>query len=364
VSRAGTESPIAVHVRTALRLKFLLIFIPIAVALDRFGANPIVVFLASAAAIVPLSRLIGEATEDLSLHLGETWGGLLNATMGNLPEMIIGVLALQRGLPKMVKASISGSILGNVLLNLGLALIAGGARYNTLRFNVHLVALNSKLLLLATVGLIVPALFHFTASVEDRLSIEIASILFLAYLASLAFTLFTHRQLFVGDPSSDPSEPPETVKGGGIGRSIAKLAVTAAALGVTSEVLTGALEPTAKMMGLSEIFAGIFLLAPVGNCAELLNAVGFARKGKLDLTMGITLGAATQVALLVAPVLIFASPLVGQPMDLLFSQFEVVAIAVTVFVGQSLTSDGESNWLEGLMLIAVYAMLGFGFYHM
>jgi Ca2+:H+ antiporter len=163
-----------------LNLNSLLIFLPIALGLDWWGANPVLVFLASALAIVPLARLIGEATENLSLHLGQTWGGLLDATMGNLPEMVISVFTLRRGLPTIVKASLSGSLLGNVLLNLGLALLAGGVRFNTLRFNIHLVGMNSKLLLLATTGLIVPALFHFTASADESVSVEIAAILFMA----------------------------------------------------------------------------------------------------------------------------------------------------------------------------------------
>jgi Ca2+:H+ antiporter len=345
-----------------MRLNYLLIFIPIAVGLDWWGANPVVVFLASALGIVPLTQLIGDSTENLSIHMGETWGGLLNATMGNLPEMMIGILALRRGLQPVVKASISGSLLGNVLLNLGLSLFLGGLRFKTLRFNVHLVGINSKLLLLATTGLIVPALFHFTATAEDRISVVIASILFLAYLASLAFTMITHRQLFATEQPDGPAKHREAAAG--VGRSVAILAATAAALAVTSEVLTGALEPAAQLLGFNQIFSGIFLLAPVGNCSELINAVQFARKGKLDLTVAVTLGAATQVALLVAPVLVVASHLLAQPMDLLFSRFEVVAIAIAVIVGQSLTIDGESNWLEGVMLLAVYAMLGIGFYYL
>jgi Ca2+:H+ antiporter len=344
-----------------VNLHYLLIFIPIALGLDRWGANPILVFLTSALGIVPLTQLIGDSTEKLAVHLGETWGGLLNATMGNVPEMMIGAIALHRGLHTVVKSSISGSLLGNVLLNLGLSIFAGGLRFKTLRFNVHLVAINSKLLLLATTGLIVPALFHFTSSTEATISVDIAGILFMAYLASLAFTLITHHQLFTAEHEGTTKE---VKQGGGIGRAILTLAVTAAMLAVMSETLTGALEPTAKRMGLGQVFAGIFLLAPVGNCSELLNAVQFARKGKMNLTIAVTLGAATQVALLVAPFLVFASHLMGEPMDLLFSQFEVVAIAIAVFIGQSLTIDGESNWLEGVMLLAVYAMLSVGFYYL
>jgi Ca2+:H+ antiporter len=190
--------------------------------------------------------------------------------------------------------------------------------------------------------------------------VDIAGILFLAYLASLAFTLITHHRLFNAEHEGATQDVKQA---GGIGRAILTLAVTATMLAVMSETLTGALEPTSQRLGLTPVFAGIFLLAPVGNCSELLNAVQFARRGKMNLTIAVTYGAATQVALLVAPVLIFASHLMGQPMDLLFSPFEVVAIGIAVLVAQSITMDGESNWLEGVMLLAVYAMLGVGFYN-
>ncbi len=345
-----------------MALYLLLLFIPVALGLDHYGANPLVVFLASALGIVPLTALIGKATENLAVHLGETLGGLLNATMGNVPEMIIGVFALRKGLQTVVKASLTGSILGNVLFILGLSLLAGGARHNTQRFNAQLAGVNSKLLLLAVIGLIVPALFHFSSGSENRISLEIATILFLSYLCSLAFTLVTHRQLFT---RTEPEGPIETGrKAWGMGRSFAVLAVTAVALAVMSEVLTGAVEPTAGLLRLTPVFAGIFLLATVGNVSGLLNAVQFARQDKMDLTLSVTMGAGTQVALLVAPVLVFSSHLIGQPMDLLFSRFEVIAIAIAVMVGRNITVDGESNWLEGVMLIAVYTILGIGFYYL
>lgn len=343
-------------------LYFLLAFIPVALALDRSGANPMVVFVTAALAIVPLTALIGKATENLSIHLGETLGGLLNATMGNVPEMVIGVFALRKGLQTVVKASLTGSILGNTLFILGVSLLAGGVRHNTQRYNAQLAGVNSKLLLLAAVGLMVPALFHFTSSTENRISLEISTILFLAYLASLAFTLVTHRQLFT---RKQPEGPIETGrKAWSMGLASAVLAATAIALAVMSEVLTGAVEPTANRLGLTPVFAGIFLLATVGNVSGLLNAIQFARQDKMDLTLSVTMAAGTQVALLVAPVLVFASRLTGHPMDLLFSRFEVVAIAIAVVVGRTITVDGESNWLEGTLLVAVYAMLGVGFFYL
>jgi Ca2+:H+ antiporter len=345
-----------------MMINWLLVFIPIALGLRWFGADPVLVFLASGLAVVPLTVLIGEATENLAIHLGPTLGGLLNGTMGNVPEMIISISALHKGLVEVVKASLTGTLLSNVLLVLGLSLLAGGARYSTLRYNVAFAGLSSKLLLLAAVGLIVPALFHFTTHSEDTISVEIAVILFLAYLASLAFTFVTHRQLFAAKQAEGPIETGRHAWGQG--RAILVLAASAVGLAIVSEVLTGALEPTAGRLGLTPTFTGIFLLASVGNISELINAVLFARKDKMDLTLAVTLGASTQVALLVAPVLVFAGRLLGRPMDLLFTRFEVVAIAIAVLIAQTMTVDGESNWMEGVMLVAVYLMLGVGFYYL
>lgn len=339
----------------------LLIFIPISLSLDYFGASPILVFVTAAMAVVPLTILIGHATENLSLRLGETIGGLLNGTMGNVPELIIAISALRKGLEPMVKASLTGTLLSNVLLVLGLSIIAGGTRYETLRYNVAFASLSSKLLLLAVVGLIVPAIFHFSTKIEVyKFSGGIAGILFAAYLASLAFTLVTHKQLFSTKQAEGPIEKGHAAWS--MGRSLGVLAIAAIGLAVESETLTGALKPTARDLGLTATFAGIFLLASVGNISEMINAILFARRGKMDLTLAVTLGSSTQVALLVAPVLILTSHLIGHPMDLFFTQFEVASIAIAVIVAQTMTNDGESHWLEGVMMVAVYAILGVGFF--
>ena len=340
---------------------FLLIFIPISIGLDHFEASPILVFLTAALAVIPLTIFIGDATENLSLRVGPTIGGLLNGTMGNVPEMIIAISALRRGLEPMVKASLTGTLLSNVLLVLGLSIIVGGAKFETLRYNVAFAGLSSKLLLLAAIGMIVPALFHFTTKQEVfEISEGIAGILFLAYLANLAFTLVTHKQLFARKQAEGPIETGR--EAWGLGRSLGILAIAALGLAIESETLTGSLEPTAHRLGLTATFAGIFLLASVGNISEMINAILFARRGKMDLTLAVTLGASTQVALLVAPVLIFASHLMGRPMDLLFTEFEVISVVVAVLVAQTMTSDGESHWIEGVMMVAVYAILGVGIY--
>ncbi len=347
-----------------MNLNYLLIFVPIAFALDQYGAGPIVVFVMSSLAIIPLCELIGKSTERIAESLGPTIGGLLNATMGNVPELIIGIFALKNGLQSIVKASIAGSLLGNLLCVLGVAMLAGGIRHRVQKFNVRMAGVNSMLLILAAIGLIIPAVFHFsTADTNDQIGVEISVILFLAYLASLIFTLVTHQQTFSeGEPEKlDPSRSPSRAR---IGRAVVVLAVSTIVLAVMSESLTGSIEPLSKKLGLTSAFAGIFLLATVGNISSLINAVQYAIKDKMDLTIATTLGAGTQVALLVAPVLVFASYLLGTPMDLHFSRFEVIAIALAVFVGRQLTVDGESTWLEGILLVAVYAMLGVGFYYL
>jgi Ca2+:H+ antiporter len=383
---------------------WLLLFIPVAIILDWVGANPILVFLASALAIVPLARLMGDATEALGESLGPTLGGLLNASLGNAPEIIIAVFALYRGLIDVVKASITGSIVGNLLFGLGASMFAGGltVRYQT--FDSRVAQMNGALLTLASFGLIVPAIYRIgplTGPHTGReISLEISVILFLIYLASLMFTLVTHKPV-VGKPGVE-AEKEETGAAGPepeqhehegpdrAGATVAEekgrsglagvdaeakvgwsrnkalgiLAAVAIGLAIMSEILTGAIEPAATSIGLTPLFAGVFVLAPVGNGAELLNAVRFARKDKMDLSIGITVGASIQVALLVAPVLVFAGSFLDQEMNLLFSPYEMWAVIMAVFITRTLINDGESSWLEGLMLIGIYFMLGFGFFHL
>ncbi len=332
-------------------LKALLAFIPIGLIVDWRGVSPTRVFLTSALAIVPLTALIGEATENLSARLGQALGDLLNATMGNVPEIVIGIFALRKGLTEVVKALITGSILGNVLLILGLSLIAGGSRHKIQKFDTAAVGISSKLLILASIGLLVPALFRFTSNAEGTISLEIAGILFLVYVGSLVFTLVTNKQVLNGKQADGPEETGRAAWS--LGRSSATLAASALALAVMSEALTGSIGPTADSLGLTPVFAGIFLQATVGNISSLINAVQFARRDKMDLTLSVTLGAGVQVALLVAPALVVVGHLSGHPMDLLFSRLEVISIIIATVVGRTITADGESNWLEGLVLVAV-----------
>ena len=357
-----------------MKLNWLLAFIPVALALDWWGASPIVVFATSALGIVPLAGLMGDATEALAEYLGPTVGALLNATLGNAPEIIISLFALKRGLIGIVKSSLTGSIIGNLLLGLGISMVAGGLKVKTQKFDSRVARINGALLVLAAFGLIIPAIYRMSptmvAGSGRHVSIEIAVILSLVYIGSLVFTLT--QKAVVGTAgvkaekieAGEPAEVEAVEVSWSRNKALAILAAVTVVLAIMSEVLTGAIDPAAESMGLTPLFAGVFLLAVVGNAAELLNAVRFARKDKMDLAIGVTVGASIQVALVVAPILVFAGHFMGQDMNLLFTRFEMWAVVLAVFITRTLIYDGESTWLEGLMLIAIYLMLGFGFFHL
>jgi Ca2+:H+ antiporter len=352
-----------------MKWRLLLGFIPIGVALHYYGANPIVVFVASMLALIPLARLTEEATDALASYLGMTWGGLLSASLGNAPEIIISLFALRRGLVNLVKASLVGSVVGNLLFALGLSVFAGGVRHGTQRFNKHVASMNGHLLLLSAAGLIIPAVFHFSTPRETReISFEISVILFLIYLASLVDTLVTRKPVIgmkaVEVEVAEPPEPPGGKLGWSRKKAITTLGVVAIGLAIMSEILSSAVEPASKSLGLTAMFTGVFLLATVSNVAQIYNSVNFARANKMDLALGITVASSVQVALVVTPVLMFSSYFMGQGMDLLFSRFEIVAIILAVHVTRQLLQDGRTNWLEGLMLVALYLMLGFGFFYL
>jgi Ca2+:H+ antiporter len=366
----------------------LLLFIPAAIVLGATGADPILIFLTSALAIVPLAGLMGDATESLADSLGPTAGGLLNATLGNAPEIIIGLFALQEGLTDIVKSSITGSIIGNLLLGLGISMFVGGVavRRPKQSFDSSIGRMHGSLLMLAGFGLLIPAVYGVSARADREISLEIAAILFVVYLASLVYTLVTRRsvvgkeavkedlrdeqrdrsRLSPGQEQEIAEKRTETSENGTWSRrrAFSTLAAVGVGLAIMSELLTDAIDPAARSLGLTPRFAGVFLLAVVGNAAELVNAARFARRDQMDLAIGITVGASTQVALLVAPVLVFAGVCFGEEMNLLFSPFELVAIGLAIIVTRSLLYDGSSSWLEGLMLVAVYLMLGLGFYYL
>ena len=345
-------------------LDYLLIFVPVTIALEVLRVDPLLVFISACLAIIPLAGLLGRATEHLTTHVGAGIGALLNASLGNAAELIIALVALREGLHDVVKASLTGSILGNILLVLGVSMFAGGMKYERQKFNQTAAGTGASLLLLAAVGLIIPALFHFTAAdrgvtIERELSLMIALVLFSIYIASLLFSLKTHRHLFAGEShdASDLGEQPWTK-----GASIAVLTVATCFVALMSEMLVGALEPAAHTLGLTQVFVGVILVALVGNAAEHSTAVMVALKNKMDLAYGIAVGSSLQIALLVAPLLVFASYLFGTPLDLIFTPFEVAAVTISVLIVGFVAMDGESHWMEGVMLVGVYLMLSIAFF--
>ena len=347
-------------------LNALLLFIPIALVLEWMHSSPIAIFFTSALAIVPLAGLMGKATEHLAEQMGEGIGGLLNATFGNAAELIIALMALRAGLTEVVKASITGSIIGNILLILGLAFLVGGLKHSTVRFNRTAASVSRTLLALAAIALIVPAVFHQVAKGADpfhewELSYEISLVLVFVYGLSLIFTLRTHAHLYVGgDPAAE--EDGLDTHGWSRRKSVLVLVVATIGVAVMSELLVGSVEHAAQALGMSDLFIGVVLIAIIGNAAEHSTALLVARKNKMDLAVNIAIGSSLQIALFVAPLLVFAGSVLGRTMDLLFTPFEVVAIALAVLVVNLIASDGESNWLEGAQLLAVYFILALAFY--
>jgi Ca2+:H+ antiporter len=346
----------------------MLVFIPVCVVLELVHADPAWIFVTAGLAIIPLAGLMGTATEHLAEHYGAGIGGLLNATFGNAAELIIGLVALHAGLLDVVKASITGSIIGNVLLVLGASLLLGGLKFETQRFNRTAASVGTTLLVLSTIGLIIPAIFHMMVSGrpeahEQELSLEIAIVLFVCYILSLIFSLRTHSHLYVGEASKDSDEA-LGVESWSQKKSLLVLVVATALVAVMSEFLVGAVEHTAKAWGMSDVFIGVILVAIVGNAAEHSTAVMMAMKNQVDLAMNIAIGSSIQIALFVAPLLVFCGYLFDQPMDLLFTPFEVLAVAISSWIVVLITADGESNWLEGVMLLAVYLILGLAFFYL
>ncbi len=345
-------------------LDLLLVFVPVAVGLELLHADPLVVFLSSGLAIIPLAGLLGRATEHLTSHVGAGMGGLLNASLGNAAELIIALVALRSGLHDVVKASLTGSILGNILLVLGASMVAGGLKYERQKFNQTAAGMGASLLLLAAVGLIIPALFHFTSAhrdviLERELSLAIALVLFGIYGLSLMFSLKTHKHVFRGEPDAVDD------LGGKPWRrntSILVLSGVTLLVAIMSEILVGALEPAAHRLGMTQLFAGVIVVSLVGNAAEHSTAIMVALKNKMDLALGIAVGSSLQIALLVAPILVFASYAFGAPLDLIFTPFEVAAVTISVLIVGFVAMDGESHWMEGAMLVGVYLMLAIAFF--
>jgi Ca2+:H+ antiporter len=349
-------------------LNLLLVFVPVAFVLEyAVHASPTVIFIVSCLAVIPLAGMMGHATEQLAERMGEGVGGLLNATFGNAAELIIAIIALRAGLFDLVKASITGSIIGNILLVFGLSTLVGGLRHTTQKFNATAAAAGTTLLVLSAVGLLVPASFHAIVgesarTAEHNLSLEIALVLMVTYALSLVFTLKTHRHLYVGDVRIEDDEPGD-VHPGPIWKPIVLLLAATAGIAFMAEFLVGAATETAEALGWSEVFVGVIVVAIIGNAAEHSTAVMMALKNKMDIAINIAVGSSIQVALFVAPLLVLLSYAIApHPMDLIFTRLEVLAIAVSVLIMGYVAADGESHWMEGVQLLAVYAILGIAFY--
>jgi Ca2+:H+ antiporter len=343
---------------------YLLVAVPVAIAASLLQMHPVVRFIAAGLAIIPLAGVMGQATEQLAHRLGPGIGGLLNATFGNAAELILALFALSKGYDEVVKASLTGSIIGNLLLVLGASLLAGGLKFPIQLFNRTAAGAGSTMMVLATVGLIVPALFHNlvpnAGGLEHKVSVAVCVLLVFTYGLSLLFSLVTHRELVSGLKEDVAAAISEATWG--LKHATTILVVATVFVAWMSEILVGAVEPAGEVLGLSKVFMGVFVVAIVGNAAEHSTAVIMALKNQMDLAVGIALGSALQVALFVAPVLVFASYFRETPMDLLFSTLEVVAVILAVLVARMVAEDGESNWLEGAMLLILYAILGVAFF--
>jgi Ca2+:H+ antiporter len=353
---------------------YLGVFIPVAIALELAHAGPVVIFGAAALGVIPCAAVMGEATEAIAARTGPGIGGLLNVTFGNAPELIIAFFALIEGLQEVVKASIVGSIIGNVLLVMGAAMLVGGWSREKQTFSRTAANAQSAMLLLALAALISPALFQLIhggglprvgadevdfGSDLEHLSLGVAIVLLLSYAAGLWFSLKTHRSVFnpYGEEQEDESHRWE------VKRAALFLALSAVAVGVMSEILVGSISEASEDIGLSQFFVGVFVVAIVGNAAEHWVAVLVAAKDKMDLAVNIALGSSAQIALFVAPVLVLLSFVVGDhPMALVFNGYELGALLFAVLIGNLVTQEGESNWFEGVQLLSLYAVLGLVFY--
>lgn len=358
-------------------LYLLLVFAPIALAIEHIAhGSPVTVFITSALAIIPMAGLMGRATEQLAERLGEGVGGLLNATFGNAAELIIAGMALNAGLHDLVKASITGSIIGNVLLVFGLSALLGGIGHTSQKFNETAARLGGTLLVLSAIGLVVPAIFHsivvqpagLAAEViaspethEQELSLEIAIVLMVTYILSLVFTLRTHRHLYVGAPGEHAAHG--TPAASSTGKAVGLLLIATIGIALMAELLVGAAEVTGEALGWNEVFVGVILVAIIGNAAEHSTAILMALKNRMDAAINIAVGSSIQVALFVAPLLVFLSYFMGPgPMDLLFTPLEVLAVVLSVGIIALIAHDGESHWMEGVQLLAVYVILGIAFF--
>jgi Ca2+:H+ antiporter len=345
-------------------LNLMLAAVPVAIILHILKVSPLVTFLFAALAIVPLAGILGEATEAISVHAGPTLGGILNATMGNATELIIALFALRAGHVEVVKASLSGSIIGNLLLVLGLSILVGGLGREKQSFSRTNAGTNSTMLFIAVAALVMPAVFdlsvygslkHEGATLEN-LSLWASGVLIAIYLVSFIFMLKTHHSLFGATAGEAPRAATSKAS------ALLSLLLSTVLIGYLSEVLVSGIDVVTKTVGMTELFVGVIVIAIVGNAAEHSTAVLVARRDNMDLAITIAIGSSTQIALFVAPLLVFLSVLIGHPMSLLFNGFEIAAIVISVLIVEMISSDGETTWFEGAQLLAVYLILAVSFY--
>lgn len=343
-------------------LKYMLIFVPISFIAEFMHVSSSIMFVLAALSIVPLAGLMGEGTEEISFYSGPKIGGFLNGTFGNATELIISFFALKQGLFEVVKSSIAGAVIGNVLLVLGASMLAGGLKHKTQTFNKKVVEVSSSMLLFAVVGLCIPALFTHTVDTSllntryEGLSIIVAIIMFLIYILSLIFSFFTHKEIYAVNSEENDDTAKWSLK-----KAISVLVISTVLIAIESEFLVSGIESITKSLGLSEFFVGIIIIPIIGNAAEHSTGVVMAMKNKMDVALEIAIGSSLQIILFVAPVLIFLS-LLFTPMSIIFNQFELIALIVAVLIVNRVSNDGESNWLEGVQLLAVYCIIAASFF--
>ena len=341
-------------------IHWLYIFIPITLILEYSHSSAPTIFFCAALSIIPIARLISTSTEHLATYTGDAVGGLLNATFGNLPELIILVVALKAGLYDMVLASIAGAILGNLLLGIGLSFFLGGLKYHNQEYNPVTIRVYSSMMMVAALSLTVPSAFHLVASEapagnEDTLNISLSIVLLVAYVLYLVFMLRTHPDFFRSEGSSAEEHHGKTWS---LPRAIISLIVASTLAAFMSEILVGAAEETGKVLGLSDAFIGLIFLAIIGGAAETISALIMARKNKMDLSLGIALGSSIQIALFISPLLVLLSLFIGpSQLNLSFSRPLMVTLFLAVLIGAMISGDGRSNWYKGVQLMMVYIII-------
>ncbi|MGH1393949.1 MAG: calcium/proton exchanger [Trichormus sp.] len=350
--------------KNILFLVFLL-FIPVSLAAHFLEWGDLLVFITAGLAILPLAAWMGTATEEIAVVVGPSLGGLLNATFGNATELIIALVALNAGFVNVVKASITGSIISNLLLVMGFSMLLGGLKHKEQTFQPVVARVNASAMNLAVIAILLPTAMNYTAKgiaepVLQDLSLAVAVVLILVYALTLLFSMKTHAYLY--DVGVAETEEEENHKKPNIWLWSGVLLVCTLLVALESELLVDSLEVATSQLGLTALFTGVILVPIVGNAAEHATAVTVAMKDKMDLSLSVAVGSSMQIALFVAPVLVIAGWILGQPMDLDFQPFELVAVVVSVLIANSISSDGKSNWLEGTLLLAAYTVLGFAFY--